>query len=130
MVTSYGLFVRASTENTIALLKTGIAFYGKPKTIMTDHGSQYYVNRPECTQKNTQFRQTLDALGIKHYVAPVDRPQTNGKIERFFLTYKTEYTTGTFTKISEYMQHYNNHRPHMSLNYKTPREVWDALTVK
>jgi putative transposase len=129
LVTSYGLFTKATAENTIALLKTGIAFYGKPKSIMTDHGAQYYANRPECNQKNTQFRIVLDALGIKHYVARVNRPQTNGKIERFFLTYKTEYTTGTFTNIGEYMQHYNNQRPHMSLNYKTPQEVWEELTT-
>jgi putative transposase len=129
LITSYGLFKRATTDNTIALLKTGIAFYGKPKTIMTDHGPQYYANRPEASQENTQFRIVLNALGIKHYVARVNRPQTNGKVERFFLTYKTEYATGTFTNINEYMQHYNDHRPHMSLNYKTPRQIWNELRL-
>ena len=28
-------------------------------------------------------------VGIKHYLARVNRPQTNGKVEIFFLTYKT-----------------------------------------
>lgn len=127
LVTSYGIFKKANAENTVALLKTGIACYGKPKSVMTDHGPQYYANRPECSQENTQFRMALDALGIKHYVARVNRPQTNGKVERFFLTYKTEYTTGTFKSVTEYIKHYNEARPHMSLNYQTPRQVWNEL---
>lgn len=127
LVTSFGIFSRASAENTIALLKIGIAECGKPKAIMTDHGAQYYTNRPEAEQKNTQFRIALDALGIKHYVARVNRPQTNGKVERFFLSYKTEYTTGTFKNISDYIKHYNEERPHMSLGYKTPKQIWDEL---
>lgn len=127
LITSFGIFKSANSENTIALLKTGVATYGKPKTIMTDHGTVYYANRPECNQENTKFRQILDVLGIKHYVARVNRPQTNGKVERFFLSYKTEYATGTFNNIKEYIDHYNNHRPHMSLNYKTPSQVWQEL---
>jgi len=127
LITSFGVFKRATAENTIALLKEGIANYGKPKTIMTDHGAQYYANRPEAKKENTQFRITLDVLGIKHYLARVNRPKTNGKIERFFLTYKTEYATGTFKNIKEFIKHYNEARPHMSLNYKTPKEIWQEL---
>lgn len=127
LITSFGLFKRSSAENSVALLKAGIAEYGKPKTVMTDHGPQYYANRPEASQENTQFRIALDVLGIKHYVARVNRPQTNGKVERFFLTYKTEYVTGTFTTIKDFMKHYNESRPHMSLNYKTPKQVWNEF---
>lgn len=126
LITSFGIFNKATTENTIALLKEGIANYGKPKSIMTDHGSQYYANK--VIEQNTQFRIMLDTLGIKHYVARVNRPQTNGKVERFFLTYKTEYAIGTFKNIKEYITHYNEARPHMSLNYKTPKQIWEELT--
>jgi putative transposase len=130
LVTSYGIFKRASAENTVALLKSGIAHYGKPKSIMTDHGAQYYANRPECTQTNTQFRIALDVLGIKHYLARVNRPQTNGKVERFFHTYKSEFIEKTFSNIGDFIKHYNEARPHMSLGYKTPKQVWDELTKR
>lgn len=130
LITSYGLFPSATAERSIALLKAGIACYGKPKSVMTDHGSQYYANRPEAKQENTQWRTVLDALSIKHYVAQVNRPQTNGKVERFFLTYKTEYATGTFHNLKEYINHYNKKRPHMSLQYKTPQEIWNELTKR
>lgn len=129
LVTSYGIFKRATTEISVALLRSGIADYGKPKAVMTDHGAQYYANRPEAKQENTQFRKALDILGIKHYLARVNRPQTNGKVERFFLTYKTEFATGTFTSIKDFIRHYNEDRPHMSLSYKTPKEVWNDLMI-
>lgn len=127
-ITSFGIFRNANTENTLALLRSGIAGFGKPKSVMTDHGSQYFANHPNADQSNTQFRIELDVLGIKHYVARQNRPQTNGKVERFFLTYKTEYATGTHKGITEYINYYNNERPHMSLGYKTPKQVWDELT--
>jgi|SRR3989338_8613191 len=126
MITSYGIFKNALVENSLALLKTGIAEYGKPKSVMTDHGTQYYTNHAE-NQENNKFRMTLNLLSIKHYVARVGRPQTNGKVERFFLTYKTEYATGSFANISDFIRHYNEARPHMSLGYKTPKQVWDEL---
>jgi putative transposase len=127
LITSHGIFDRQTAENTIALLKVGIANYGKPKTIMTDHGTQYWAPRSESKQENTQFRIVLDALGIKHWLARINRPQTNGKVERFFLTYKTEFATGCFSNISDFIKHYNEARPHMSLGYKTPKQVWDEL---
>ena len=127
LITAFGIFKNANTENTLALLKTGLAVYGKPKAIMTDHGSTYYANHPHAEQQNTEFRKTLDALGIKHCLARVNRPQTNGKIERFFLSYKQEYLTGTFHNITDYIKHYNEERPHMSLNFRTPIDVWNEL---
>ena len=100
LITSFGLFRNATAENSIALLKSGIFEYGKPKSVMTDHGSTYYANRKEAKQENTQLRIVLNALEIKHCVARVNRPQTNGKVERFFLSYKTEYATAVL-RISE-----------------------------
>ena len=127
LITSNGLFKRATAENSIALLKSAVDGYGKPKSVMTDHGTQFYTNKGDLKQENTQFRIALNVLGIKHYLARVNRPQTNGKVERFFLTYKTEYATGSFSCINDFIKHYNEERLHMSLGYKTPKEVWDEL---
>jgi len=127
LIVSCNVFDRATAGNTIALLYEGIAKYGQPFAIMTDHGAQYYANYPNANQQNTLFGSTLELLGIKHYLARVNRPQTNGKAERFFLSYKTEFATGTFTTVKDYVQHYNETRLHMSLKYRTPKEVWDEL---
>lgn len=129
LITCFGIFKRATAENSVALLYSGIAEYGKPKAVMTDHGSQYYANHPNAEQENTVFRSTLDILGIKHYLARVNRPQTNGKVERFFRTYKEEYAVGSFSSLGEYIKHYNEVRLHMSLHYKTPKEVWEECKL-
>ena len=94
---------------------------------MTDHGSQFYAVHPNANQENTKFRQALDPLGIKHYLARINRPQTNGKVERWFLTYKTEYAIGSFASLKDYVRHYNEERPHMSLFNKTPKKIWEEL---
>jgi len=127
LITCFGVFKRATAENSVALLYSGITEYGKPKAVMTDHGSQYYANHPNAVQEKTIFRSALDILGIKHCLARVNRPQTNGKVERFFRTYKEEYAIGTFSSLSDYIKHYNEVRLHMSLHYKTPKEVWGEL---
>lgn len=127
VITSYDIFKKATAKNSIELLKTGIALFGKLKSVMTDHGAQYYANIPNANQKNTQFRIVLDLLKIKHYLARVNRPQTNGKVERFFRTYKEEFIQETFSGIKDFINHYNNHRLHMSLSYKTPLQVWNEL---
>lgn len=126
-ITSYGVFKRQTAQNSIALLRSGIAEHGKPKSVMTDHGSHYYANHPGAKQENHLFRTTLDILGIKHCLARVNRPQTNGKVERFFRTYKEEFAAGSFFSLNDYIKHYNEVRLHMSLHYKTPKEVWDEL---
>jgi len=130
LITCFGVFQNATAENGAALLRSGIAEYGKPKAVMTDHGSQYYANHPNAEQENTLFRQVLDPLSIKHCLARINRPQTNGKVERFFRTYKEEFAAGSFKNIADFMRHYNENRPHMSLLYKTPKQVWEELKRK
>ncbi|MFH1316188.1 MAG: integrase core domain-containing protein [Candidatus Woesearchaeota archaeon] len=129
LITSYGVFKNANIINSLALLKSGMADFGKPKSVMTDHGSTYFNNTPDSKgilQLN-KFQLELITLGIKHSLAPVNRPQTNGKVERFFRTYKEEYITETFSNIKDFITHYNTERPHMSLHYQTPQQVWNSF---
>ena len=110
LVTAYGIFKNANTENSLAQLKGAILEYGKPKAVMTDHGTTYFNNTPDSKgilQLNA-YQIALQAMGIKHCLARVNRPQTNGKVERWFRTYKTEYITGNFTNLKEFIEHYNN----------------------
>lgn len=129
LITGFDVFKNQTAENTIAVLHAAIAAYGKPHAIMTDHGSQYYANHPNAKQENTLFRATLDLLGIKHCLARVNRPQTNGKVERFFRTYKEEYAISTFSSLADFIRHYNEDRLHMSLYYKTPKQTWDECKL-
>ena len=128
LITSFCICRSANAKNSIELVKEGILNYGKPKAIMTDHGSTYYATKLDKKgQNNSQFRIYLQVSGIKHVLARVNRPQTNGKVERFFGTYKREFITETFTNVKDFINYYNNERIHMSLSYKTPKCVWNEL---
>ena len=83
-VTGYGIFDNATTKNALAVLETAIEKHGKPASIMTDHGSQFYANEKETAKKRGEgeFEKKLTELGIRQILAGVGRPQTNGKVER------------------------------------------------
>ena len=82
-VTGYGVFEHATTENALAVLEEAIKNHGKPVSIMTDRGSQFYANASEAKKKGVSiFKKKLVGLGIKQILAGVRQPQTNGKLER------------------------------------------------
>ncbi|PIN87870.1 hypothetical protein COV12_01570 [Candidatus Woesearchaeota archaeon CG10_big_fil_rev_8_21_14_0_10_32_24] len=56
---------------------------------------------------------------IKHILGRVHHPQTNGKIERWFGTYKTEYDE-RFNCLDEFVKFYNEIRIHQGINYTKP----------
>ncbi len=91
---------------------------------MTDNGSGY-VSRV--------FRTTCAALGLRHLRTRAYTPRTNGKAERFIQTllrewaYVEPYSSSRERrmKLRPYVQYYNRHRLHASLDYQAP---WSRLT--
>ena len=65
---------------------------------------------------------------IKHVTTKPYRPQTNGKIERFWKTIHEDVIEGTlFDNLEElkkavpgYNLYYNEHRIHQGINHQTP----------
>ena len=70
-------------------------------------------------------------IGIKHRYTKPYRPQTNGKVERFWRTLSEDLIAETdFDSIEElkdelmqYLVYYNIKRPHQGINGKTPVEM-------
>ena len=57
--------------------------------VITDHVSQFFANTRDFQgNANHAFEQFCKEKGINHILARVKHPQTNGKIERWFGTYK------------------------------------------
>jgi putative transposase len=86
-IVGYGIFDSATTDNALFVLDNAISENGTPKQLMTDHGTQF------CTGEERQYRfsETLKGKGIDHIMARIKRPQSNGKIERWFGTLKKLY---------------------------------------
>jgi transposase InsO family protein len=73
----------------------------------------------------------LIEMGIKHrYIRPY-RPQTNGKVERFWRTLNEDLIEGTYfesiahfkDELFKYMLYYNKLRPHQALNGGVPEKM-------
>ena len=95
-----------------------------PKHLVSDQGTQFTANefRAWCNEKDV--KQRFGAIG-KHGSIVVT--------ERVILTYKDGCTRHILVPISRngmvretqlFFEWYNSHRPHMSLNGKTPNEVY------
>ena len=127
----YGVYDNATTENTIQTLKQGFKEFGCPREILTDHGTQFVANKKDKKGNSShKFPEFLAENGIKHILAGVHHPQTNGKIERFFGT--LEQKRHLFQNdLDRFMDWYNNVLPHMSLDFanaETPAEAfWRKL---
>ena len=122
-VTGYGAFEHATTENALAVLEEAIKNHGKPASIMTDHGSQFYANASEAKRKGaSDFEKRLVGLGVHQILARVKHPQTNGNLERLYgeIRRKLPEFEAMLMRRSDpidlFMQWYNHGRPHMSLN--------------
>jgi transposase InsO family protein len=85
-IVSYGLHASASTALVLEALEAGIASYGPPEEILTDNGPQYVTWRGK-----SQFTRHLEKRGVRQIVAKPRRPQTLGKIERFWGTLWREF---------------------------------------
>ena len=126
----YGIFDKATTENAIAVLKKGFEEFGKPDEILTDHGTQFVASRKDKKgYAKHKFGAFLEENGIRHILARVHHPQTNGKIERFFGL--LEAKKSLFNSVDKFIHWYNYDKPHMSLDFdnaETPEEAfWRKL---
>ncbi len=145
-VTGYGVFEHATADNAMAVLDRAIAAYGKPASIMTDRGSQFYATESEAKKKGvSEFEKKLVNLGIKQILAGVHHPQTNGKLERLHgeiqrkLHHFTESSVDKATRlrgsddahvggplntepkkdaIARFIEWYNDERAHQSLDWE------------
>lgn len=96
------------------------------EAVMTDNGSEF------CSPNIEQhpFERLLIHFDIKHRRTKPYRPQTNGKIERFWRTFDEDVIEGVeFENLEElreavlgYNLFYNEMRPHQGIQGKTPIE--------
>jgi putative transposase len=110
-------FTNETTENTILAFARAIKQYGKPEAILTDNGTQFHVSG--------LFEEFCKGNDIKHILGRVHHPQTNGKIERWFGTYKQEFKEGEDT-LNSFVKFYNEERLHQGINYSTPLQRYKS----
>jgi len=128
-IVGYGLHASQSTALVLEAVRSAIANYGVPKEILTDNGSQYVTWRGQSA-----FSKELVAKGIKHIVARPRRPQTLGKMERFWGSLWRECLEAAMfrdlddarQRLGHFIDHYNFHRPHQGLDGLVPADRYFA----
>jgi transposase InsO family protein len=129
---AYGLHASASTALVLEVLEAGIASYGPPEEILTDNGPQYVTWRGK-----SQFSKRLEQRGIRQIVARPRRPQTLGKIERFWGTLWREFLEGAIfldladarTRIGHFIDYYNFQRVHRGVDGLVPADRFFAAAT-
>ena len=121
-----------SAERTVELLDEVCRTYETDVPILeviTDHGSEFVNTRQDDRpDRDHAFEGYLHEHDIEHTLCKVGRPQSNGKLERFYQTYEKQ--RWRFETVEEFLHFYNEVRPHMSLLWdelETPAEAFDRL---
>ncbi len=126
-----GLFSSASAENSAIGLQKAISTYGAPKELVSDNGSHFKSPHSERISGVKEVVEPLrlveEKYVIKHIFIRAYHPQSNGKIERWFGSYKGEFPLMDHPDVCDCMTHvhfYNYERIHQSLDYDTPAEIY------
>lgn len=114
------------TAPVIDALRKAIDRYGTPAIINSDKGSQFTSDDYIAFLKANGIRQSMD--GRARWV-------DNVIIERWFRClkcdniYVSEYNTPKELRhgIADYIEEYNNERPHQRLNYRYPVQVYNSI---
>lgn len=125
----YGLHASASGALVRETFEAAIASYGAPGEILTDNGSQYVTWRGKSA-----FAKLCERRGVKQIVARPRRPQTLGKIERFWGTLWRECLEGAVfvdledarLRLGHFVDHYNFHRTHQGIDGLVPADRFFA----
>jgi putative transposase len=106
-----GVYPTLTSPYSVETLDRAIKRYGKPRSVLSDHGSTFYAVESVARERGlTEFEKYLLRNKITFITGRVDHPQTNGKIEKFFDIF--EKKVKFFSSIDEFLEWYNCVRPH------------------
>jgi putative transposase len=101
----------------------------KDVRLISDNGSQFI---------SKDFEELLALLEIEHTLTSANHPQSNGKLERFNRSLKTEHTRRSAyvnyqdasIRMAQWIAYYNSERLHSAIWYLTPNDVFLGRTAE
>jgi transposase InsO family protein len=99
----------------------------KTPRIISDNGSQFI---------SKDFEELVALLEFEHTRTSANHPQSNGKLERFHKTFKSEHVRRTAytsyddarVRMAHWIAYYNSERLHSAIWYLTPDDVFYGRT--
>jgi transposase InsO family protein len=106
------------------------------KELLSDNGAEFGGKNLKHPADNP-FERMLLEMDIKHRYTRAYRPQTNGKIERFWKTIESDLLEDMVfdslehlqTELAQYLYYYNYQRPHQGINGMNPVEFLKKLSM-
>lgn len=127
LIVGYGLFDSATAELSLQVFLLATEKWGLPRQLLTDNGSQF-CNTHDNKDLNHLFHGSVVRAGCNHIFTRKNHPQCNGKLEKLNDTVSRLYRY--YGDLDKAVRMYNEERLHMSLNWRTPLEAWNAKTAK
>ena len=102
--------------------------------VLTDNGAEF--SSPKKKESHP-FERMLQELGIKHRYTKPYRPQTNGKVERFWRTLNEDMIDNNYfdsidhlkRELAEYLFYYNEFRPHQGVKGTIPKTFLEQINA-
>jgi putative transposase len=104
-------------------LESALAKYDQPKIFNTDQGVQFTADAFTQRLKNAEIEISMDGRGRFVDNIFIERLWRSVKYENIYLN---DYQTGIelAAGLADYFDLYNHERPHQSLDYQTPAQVY------
>lgn len=110
-------------------LKKALQKFGKPEIFNSDQGSQFTSLAFTAVLHENGIQISMDGKGRATDNAIIERFWRSLKYEQIYL-YAPETVKELYLGVEKYILHYNCSRPHQSLNYRTPQEVYGLQAAK
>ncbi|TMG62831.1 MAG: IS481 family transposase [Chloroflexi bacterium] len=124
-------FLTVKALDVVRVFRTASNTFGLPASLLSDNAA---VFTGRSRRGKVALESELESLGIIFKHSTPYHPQTCGKVERFHQTLKRflkkQPPAATLQELQPqlrvFLDYYNNHRPHRSLNRQTPMAVFDT----
>lgn len=122
-VLSWRLSNTLDTRFCVEALKEALFKYGAPEIFNTDQGCQFTSEAFTSVLKTWNVKISMDGKGRFRDNIFIERLWRTLKYERIYLN---TYESGTelFKELTNWFTHYNEERPHTSLDKQTPNEAY------
>ena len=122
-VLSWRLSNTLDTRFCVEALKEALFKYGAPEIFNTDQGCQFTSEAFTSVLKTWKVKISMDGKGRFRDNIFIERLWRTLKYERIYLN---TYDSGTelFKELTNWFTHYNEERPHTSLDKQTPNEAY------
>jgi putative transposase len=124
-VLSHRVSISMDTAFCLEALEEALAKYGQPEIFNTDQGSQFTSEAFTAALKDRGIEISMDGRGSWRDNVFVERLWRSIKYEEVYL-HAYESVSHAKAGLGRYIAFYNTHRPHSSLDKRTPDEFYFA----